>query len=94
MVLDRHPLVLRVHPSNGVSEKIAEKLLRSARPAEAAIAKVFAKIRRKKSYFAIFSDALDARGHRELRVVKISASNDPWRYQKRQKNEKKKLNFL
>ena len=39
----------------------------------------------KKSYFANFSDAPDARGHRELPVVKISALNDPWRYQKRQK---------
>ena len=43
----------------------------------------------KKSYFANFSDAPDARGHRELPVVKISALNDPWRYQKRQKKEKK-----
>ena len=42
----------------------------------------------KKSYFANFSDAPDARGHRELPVVKISALNDPWRYQKRQKNKK------
>ena len=43
----------------------------------------------KKSYFANFSDAPDARGHRELPVVKISALNDPWRYQKDQENEKK-----
>ena len=43
----------------------------------------------KKNYFANFSDAPDARGHRELPVVKISALNDPWRYQKLQKNEKK-----
>ena len=38
----------------------------------------------KRSYFANFLDAQDARGRRELRVVKISALNDPWRYQKRQ----------
>ena len=48
----------------------------------------------KKSYFANFSDAPDARGRRELPLVKISALNDPWRYQKRQKNEKKNRNFL
>ena len=47
-----------------------------------------------KSYFANFSDAQDARGHRELPVVKISASNDSWRYQKRQTNEKKKSEFF
>ena len=39
--------------------------------------------------FANFSDAPDALGHRELPVVKISALNDPWRYQKRQKKKKK-----
>ena len=48
----------------------------------------------KKSYFANFSDAPDARGHRELPVVKISALNDPWRYQKRQKNETTKSDFF
>ena len=48
----------------------------------------------KKSYFANFSDAQDARGHRGLRVVKISALSDPWWYQKRQKNEKKNLIFF
>ena len=48
----------------------------------------------KKSYFANFSDAPDARGHRELPVVKISALNDPWRYQKHQKNEKNKSDFF
>ena len=46
-----------------------------------------------KSYFANFSDAADARGFRELPVVKISALNDPWRYQKRHKNEKKNVFF-
>ena len=48
----------------------------------------------KKSYFANFSDAPDARGHRELPVVKISALNDPWRHQKRQTNENKKSEFF
>ena len=48
----------------------------------------------KKSYFANFLDAPDARGHRELPVVKISALNDPWLYQKRQKNGKNKINFF
>ena len=48
----------------------------------------------KKSYFANFSDAPDARGRRELPVVKISALNDPWRYQKRQKNRKKKIRIF
>ena len=60
--------------------------LRSARPAEAAIAKVFAKVFakiRQKIYFANFSDAPDAWGHRGLPVFKILALNDPWRYQKR-----------
>ena len=45
----------------------------------------------KKSYFANFSDA---RGHRELRAVQISASNDPWRCQKRQKHQTKKSDFF
>ena len=45
-------------------------------------------------FFAKFLVAQDARGRRELRVVKISALNDPWRYQKRQKNEKTKSEFL
>ena len=48
----------------------------------------------KKSYFANFSDAPDAGGCRELPVVKISALNDPWRYQKRQKNKKNKSDFF
>ena len=43
----------------------------------------------KKSYFTNFSDAPDARGRRELPLVKISALNDPWRYQKRQKTKNK-----
>ena len=47
----------------------------------------------KNYYFANFSDAPHARGYRELPVVKISALNDPWRYQKRQK-PKKNRNFL
>ena len=47
----------------------------------------------KQIHFANFSDAPDARGHRELPVVKISALNDPWRYQKHKKN-KKKLEFV
>ena len=45
-------------------------------PAEVAIAKVSRKF---VVYFAIFLDAQDARGRRELHVVKISDLNDPWR---------------
>ena len=48
----------------------------------------------KKVRFANFSDAQDARGRRELRVVKISALNDAWRYQKRQTNKKQIGNFV
>ena len=62
------------------------KCLCSARSAEAAIAKVFAKICQNKLFLQIFVDAQDARGPRELRAVKISALNDPCPYQKHQKN--------
>ena len=73
--------------------------LRSARPTEAAIAKVFAKVFAKicqtNLILRIFSDAQNARGRPELRVVKISALNDRWWYKKRQKHEKtKNRNFF
>ena len=70
------------------------KFLCSARPTEAATAKVVRENLPNKSYFANFSDAPDARGHRELPVVKISASNDPWRYQKLKINDKNKSEFF
>ena len=45
---------------------------------EAAIAKVFAKVRRKKIDFAHRLDAVARPGSRELRAVKIPASYDAW----------------
>ena len=44
-------------------------------------------------HFANFSNAQDALGCRELRVVKISTLNDLWRYQKPQKNENRTSEF-
>ena len=56
----------------------AADFLLSARPAEAAIAKVFVEIRRKKIDFAHFSDVSARSGSQELRTVKTPASYDAW----------------
>ena len=84
----KHIALTRLGTDSGAAD-----FLRSARPAEAAIAKVFVKTCQQKIKFANFSDVKDARGRRELRVVKISALNDLWRYQKPQKNENEKCHF-
>ena len=49
MLYLKHIALTRLGTDSGAAD-----FLRSARPAEAAIAKVFAKIRQKKTYFAIF----------------------------------------
>ena len=64
---------------------VAQQIFYSPRVPPRRFSRRFSRKFIKRSYFANFSDAPDARGRRELLVVKISALNDPWWYQKRKK---------
>ena len=72
---------------------LANKFLCSTRPAEAAIAKVFAKIRQN-ILFCKFLGRVGRTGTSRTTNCQNSALNDPWRYQKHQKKRIKKSEFF